>query len=248
MTLLEQDQTQTLAEAGDGWPAIKGLRMVLLGRLDEAPLDIAAQLIIVVNQGEVDFDTLLHGGSREPLRHPVPGRLVGQVLPDLGQMVWPVGLLHVGQECGALTCQREAAPAQVAGGPHRGGIDVGLWEHPATQQNSEFLGVDRVVFGLAAVDRLHIQRVPEDKGQLFLGPEVGEPVPGQDAFDSDDQILPLGGHGLEPRLRTGVHVAMQQDLAVLAEDTPVHAASRHIHAALRLVLFGVESHEVSSSS
>jgi hypothetical protein len=105
MNRIEQDQTQNLADAGDRLQAIKGLRMVLLGRLDDAPLAIAEQLNIVVNQGEVDGDTLLHCGIREPLRHTAPVRLVGQLLPDLRQIIRLVGLLHVGQEFGALTCQ-----------------------------------------------------------------------------------------------------------------------------------------------
>jgi hypothetical protein len=37
---------------------------------------------------------------------------------------------------------------------------------------------------------------------------------------------------------------MQQDLAVLAEDTHVHAASMQINAAIRFVLFGVKSPEI----
>jgi hypothetical protein len=41
---------------------------------------------------------------------------------------------------------------------------------------------------------------------------------------------------------------MPQDLAVLAEETHVHTASMQINAAIRLVLCGVESPEVSSSS
>jgi hypothetical protein len=53
---------------------------------------------------------------------------------------------------------------------------------------------------------------------------------------------------LEQRLRTGVHGAMPQDLAVLAKDTHVQAASMQINAAIRFGLLGVESHEVSSSS
>jgi hypothetical protein len=41
---------------------------------------------------------------------------------------------------------------------------------------------------------------------------------------------------------------MPQDLAVLAEDTHVHAASVQINATIRFMRFGVESHEGSSSS
>jgi hypothetical protein len=66
MTLIEQDHTQTLAEAGAGWPARKGLRLGLRGRLDEAQLDLAEPLLIVVNRGEGDVDPLLHGGITAP--------------------------------------------------------------------------------------------------------------------------------------------------------------------------------------
>jgi hypothetical protein len=182
LKLIEQDHTHKLADAGNGLSALQGLRMVLLGRVDNGPRDIAAPLIIVVNQGEVDCDTLLHGGIREPFRHPVPVRLVGQLLPARGPVVLAVGLLDVREELGAVTCQLYAAPAPVAGGTHLGGIDVGRREHPATQQNGDVLGVERVVFGLAAVDRLHRPRLPADQGHLCLGAEVGEPGPGQESM------------------------------------------------------------------
>ena len=38
---VEQDQTENLADARDGLPAIQGLRIVLLGRLDDGQLDTA---------------------------------------------------------------------------------------------------------------------------------------------------------------------------------------------------------------
>jgi hypothetical protein len=67
------------------------------------------------------------------------------------------------------------------------------------------------------------------------------------ALYRDDHTLTIGRHGLEKRLRTGFHVPMQQDLAVLVEDTDIHGAGMQIDAAVKLVLFGVESPEVSSS-
>ena len=139
-------------------------------------------------------------------------------------------------------------PEQVTGRPHLGGIDVGLREHAAAQQHGNLLGIDLVVFGLAAVDGFHIEGMAEDKGNAFLGTEVGEPVPGEDTFDGDDQIVPIGRNGLEKRFWAGFHVPVQQDLAVLVQDTDVHGAGMQVDAAVKLVLFGVESHEVSSSS
>ena len=45
----------------------------------------------------------------------------------------------------------------------------------------------------------------------------------------------------------GLHIAVQQDLAILVQDADVHAAGMQIDATVKLVLLGVESHEVSSS-
>jgi hypothetical protein len=39
------------------------------------------------------------------------------------------------------------------------------------------VGVDRGVFGLAAMDRFHIERVAEDKRDAFLRTQVREPGP-----------------------------------------------------------------------
>jgi hypothetical protein len=59
-----------------------------------------------------------------------------------------------------LVREMPAAPEEITGGPHLGGIDRALRQHAATQQNGDLLGVEIVVFGLAPVDRFHIQRVP----------------------------------------------------------------------------------------
>jgi hypothetical protein len=90
--------------------------------------------------------------------------------------------------------------------------------------------------------------VAKDKRNTFARAEVGEPVPGENAFDTDDQILTIGRNGLEKHLWTGFHIAMEQALPVLAQDTHGHAARMQIDAAIRFMLFGVKSHEVSSSS
>jgi hypothetical protein len=248
MHLIQEDQSQDVANPGDRWPPVQRLGMGLLGRVDEGSLQGVESLVVVSNEPEVDRKTLWHGRIGKPLRDASPVRLIRQLLAHLGQMVLAVGLLHRREPLGPFAREMQAAPEEITGRPHRGGIDIGLREHPATQQHGDLLGVARVVCGLAAVDRFHLQRVPEDNGHLCLGAEVGEPVPGQETFERADQLRPLGCPGLEKRLRTGVHGAMPQDLAVLAKETHVQAASMQIKAALRFGLLGVESPEVSSAS
>ena len=84
--LIEQHHTQNRADAGDGLPPVQGLGIVLLRRLDDRQFSLAAQPIIMVNQGKVDRNALLSCWRREPFRHAVPMALGGQFLPDAGSV------------------------------------------------------------------------------------------------------------------------------------------------------------------
>jgi hypothetical protein len=110
------------------------------------------------------------------------------------------------------------------------------------------LGVDLVVFRLAAGAGFQSARVTQDTRQAFARAAVGQPVPGDKAFATDAESVPRGRNGLAKHLWTGVPRALQQALAVLTEDTHGHAAHMQSNTARRFVLFRVASPEVSSSS
>jgi hypothetical protein len=246
MHRIQQHQTQNRADAGDGWPPVKGVGIVLLRRLDDRQCNIAEQPIVVVNQGEVDLDTLLDCGIKAPLSHAVPIALVGQLLPHLGQVVLAVRLLDVGKEFGALTRQRQATSEEVPGRPHLRWINLGLRAHAPTEQHGAFLGVDRVVFGLAPMERFHRQGVAQDKRQPFLCTQVGEPVPRQETCDGADHMVPRGRDGLEQGVGTGWYIPVQYNLAILTQATDVHGAGMQVDATVKWMLVGGASPEVSS--
>ena len=102
--------------------------------------------------------------------------------------------------------------------------------------------VDAVVLRLAAVDRLHVERVAEDEGDAFGGAEVGEPVPGEDALDGDDEVVAIGRDYLEERFGVRRQVLVDEHLAVAVEDADVHGLGVQIDAAVVAVLVRVESH------
>jgi hypothetical protein len=104
------------------------------------------------------------------------------------------------------------------------------------------LRIDRVVFGLPAVHGFHIEGMPQDEGKAFVRTEVGEPVLGEETLDGHNQAIPIGCHGLEEGFRRRLHRAVQQDCAILAQDTDVHGAGMQGDPAVKLVLIGVESH------
>ena len=87
----------------------------------------------------------------------------------------------------------------------------------------------------------------QHKSHPLTGTEVGEPIPGTNTLDRHDELIPRGGNGLEKRLWTRWPVAMPQALAGLVKHTDVHGTGMPVDATVKLVLFRVESPEVSSS-
>jgi hypothetical protein len=98
------------------------------------------------------------------------------------------------------------------------------------------------------MDGFHVEGMPEDKGNALLGTEVSKPVPREDTFDRDDDIIPIRGNGPEQRVWTGFHILVYQNLTGLVQDTDVHRPGVQVDPTIRLMLLGVESHEVSSFS
>jgi hypothetical protein len=105
------------------------------------------------------------------------------------------------------------------------------------------VGSDRVVLGLATVAGLHREGIPEHAGKTCAGTEVGQPVPGKDPCDGDDESVAIRGNRLEQGLRAGLHVAGQPEFPVLVQDTNVHAAGVQGDATLRVMLVGVQAPE-----
>ena len=97
------------------------------------------------------------------------------------------------------------------------------------------------------MDGFHVERVPEDEGDPFPRTQVRQPIPREDTFDRDDNIVTLGGNDLEEGLGVGVVIVVDQDLPVGVHDTDGHRPGMKIDSTVRVMLFGVESHEVSSS-
>jgi hypothetical protein len=88
--------------------------------------------------------------------------------------------------------------------------------------------------------------VAQDEGNALWSAEVGEPIPGEEAFDANDEVLPVGGNGLEKWLRCCLHIPVQKDLSAAVEDTDVHGPSVQVDATVKLVRRRIESPEVSS--
>ena len=86
----------------------------------------------------------------------------------------------------------------------------------------------------------------ENEGDVLLDTEIGDPVPGEHAFDSDHDVLTEGSNDAEKSFRVCVDVLMNPDIASGVEDTDKHILGMQVDSTIKLVLLGVEIHMASS--
>jgi hypothetical protein len=96
------------------------------------------------------------------------------------------------------------------------------------------------------VNSLHVESVTEDKSDAFPCAEVGEPVPGEDAFDRDHEALAKRRDVLQEDFGNRRQVTMKQSFPFLVEDAGVHVPRVKVDAAVVLVGYVVESHQALS--
>ena len=63
--------------------------------------------------------------------------------------------------------------------------------------------------------------MPQAKGNAFRTTEVSEPLPGEDTFDAADHILTIGSKDAQQRVRGRRQIFMDENRAVLIENTDV---------------------------
>ena len=81
----------------------------------------------------------------------------------------------------------------------------------------------------------------EDERDRCIGAEVGEPVPGEQACDRDDESRPIRSHDVAQGLRGRLHVTVEQRLTGLVEDADVHRTGMQVDAAVKWVRRVVKS-------
>ena len=96
------------------------------------------------------------------------------------------------------------------------------------------------------MDRFHVEGMAENEGDVLLDTEIGDPVPGEHAFDSNHDVLTEGSNDTEKSFLVCVDVLMNPDVATGIEDTDKHILGMQVDAAIEFVLFGVEIHMASS--
>jgi len=219
---------------------------VLSGVTQDVTFEVAVEAAVVIDEIEIGLDASTNDGIGELFCDTLAMDFVGDLFAELGEVTLAVGVLDVTQEIGALSHEVITAAQEIAGGSHTGRVDVSLWDHAGAQQARDFSGIDAIVFNLGAVDGPHVEGVTEDEVDVFELAEISKPVPGEHALDGDDDVVTERFDGFEKGLGLGVDVAVEQDVAVLVEDTEIHGSGMQVDAAVEFMLLGIESHEASS--
>ena len=148
----------------------------------------------------------------------------------------------MGQEIGAPPDQVGTPAKEVSRGSHFSRIDVGHGEGAAAQEGGDLLGAHLVVLDLRSVDGPHVQRVAQHELDSLPAAEVGEPVPGEDAFGADHQLVTEGSDGFQEGFGSGGEVAVEDHLALVREYAQVHPSRVQVDAAVERSAASVESH------
>ena len=108
------------------------------------------------------------------------------------------------------------------------------------------MGVDLVVLALAAMDCFHIESMSQYKGNSLSDTKVSYPVPGEHALRCHHNVLPVGSNKLKKCVGIRIQVPVSHNLSTAAEYAHIHFLCVQVDSTIIFVLFGVESHLVSS--
>jgi hypothetical protein len=86
----------------------------------------------------------------------------------------------------------------------------------------------------------------QDKGDVFILTQISQPVPGEHAFGTNNNIFPVWPDGPEKCFRICPDVSVQDSLSILVEDAEIHFVGVQVDSAVKLMLSGVKSHEKAS--
>ena len=237
MDCIPEDTTEHRANTRHSLEHRQGMRVMLLRRRDHGQRQSPEESIIVPKEGAGRLRCF--AGQRDQATVPPPRhgglwrRLACQSRAECPDR-WCAGhgsraprvAVREGADAGAdpawPACRRERQTPGATGLP--AGARQSVW-------------ASIVSFVAVPPWRACIERAcPKTQGIPSRAQQVRQPVPGKETCDGDDQRLTGGGNRLEEQLRAGLHGAMQPDLAILAEETHVHAACVQSNAAIRFVL------------
>jgi hypothetical protein len=84
----------------------------------------------------------------------------------------------------------------------------------------------------------------KDESDTFFFAQIGNPVPGEGAFNGYDEIIPVLLDRLQECLSVSLDISMEEYRAIFVNDAQIHGLCVQVDSAIFLVLFRVEFHSV----
>ena len=222
LNLIQDDQAEDFPDSGEAPEQIEASDVMPLGLFDDIEFQIIDQPVIKFHELEIHLDAFLDGRIGKVIGDSHPIRLDGQLLFKFGKIVLTVGVLDMGQKFGSFVHEVVSPSKKVAGGAHGFRISIGCRQSSTPKQNGDLSGVDFVIFALAAMDGFHVKCMPKHKRDGFPGTKIGQPVPDEQAFDGDNDILSIGLDSPEKGLRIRSSIFVKHRVSFLIQDTYVH--------------------------
>ena len=240
-------EATNLAKAGSSVQPRQGLGLVVRGGCEERACAVVKPRISSGDARLNDRKGLGHGGCGTALGDTRAVGRIGAVRAARGQVGLRRGRVPRGQACRTGAQQVGTASEQGPGGAPWGRRAIGLGEQAPAPQGGLLVGIARVVCGLAPMDGVPREGLPQDDGKALVRTEGDAPGPGAEACNRHHQPVALRGTGLAHGVWTGVHLAVQQDIPLLVHDTDIPAAGLQVDTAVRWVRHGREAPEGSAS-
>jgi len=99
----------------------------------------------------------------------------------------------------------------------------------------QLLGVNPVIFALAGMDQMDIERMDQNEGQARGLASIGQPVPPEHAFAANGQIMFVRLDEFEEEVEVIVFdVGVDQFFTLPILDADVHLASVQVDSAVEL--------------
>ena len=94
----------------------------------------------------------------------------------------------------------------------------------------------------AAVNGFHVQGMSQDERNVLCLAQVGDPVPGEQALDGNDDIGAIGGERVQEQLLAGRDLRLQDNRACVVEDANGQQPCVQVNAAVKSMGLAVETH------
>ena len=244
---VEERQAQVFADAGDGLEQGVIAPGRGLGELLELGFQGRDLRVVMADQGQIVLEGQLANRVvflRQQLFF--PGIAVGTGLANQWTVMGQWMGLDAGQQFAAAPDVEQTLAQQRPQGSFVGGIDIGGRDEVGAQQMRDLFGINAVVFVLAAVDGLEIERVGQNEGQAGGLAGIGQPIPAEPAFGADGQVVAVRRDELEEEVEVIVpDVGMDELVAVAVHEADVPLAGMEINSAVELGGRGVVFHGCS---